>query len=610
MNFLKLFKGHQKKSPTKADTVVAPKVVPLRPTKATTNYDINVLINKITTITADYNRVRAEIQTRLLTELDDDRQTHLTAEQRLVELAAQTKDTQRALTTSQQIDTPALKQELAALTTTVAALQTTVNTAEHGEAKYSAQLTHLQVKQQQLATAIEQCQNDRQTIVQTLHSEVDPLKILDLAEAYREQLMTTAQKTLGLSQQQTRLASEEATLTAQKSAHTIQLTQVKTQLSQALSQQQLLTTKLSNLHTQQTRQFKQQLQHYDRLTQQTQAQLVKLTQSISQKESQLTAWFGNTHLVSPLTIDQQHHYAISLDAFLPNQPQALVQTVQRLLNLGTEKIGLYSALFDINLPAEIEAWAGQNGIDQRRLTLINPLFQIQNQGVPIKHKVTLPENIAAKHWDESHQVLSLTLTDNSGDLKVSYQSNDSDSIREISYFNAQKLTKRSFYNQRGLLAANALFDAQGQLAQEQYYRNDGLVGLLINYQQSQQTEVQLFDSFGIQTNSFTNTEQLTTWWIKHYFPTDCALIGHIENTTYTHLIGQTNLEAVPYITEANLSASRIGKRLASAAPTRFIVANHKAAQALIQTATQNLELLSLNAVYLPFEISGPLIAAN
>lgn len=565
-------------------------------------------MTKITAIAADYNQVRAEIQGRLLTELNEDRQAELAATQRLAIISTKAQSTQQALLTSQKVDTPALKQQLNTHAKTIATLHLSIEQAQHTQATYSRQLSQQNAKQAKLSTAIAQCETQRQAIITVLHTEEDPFRILDLAETYRQQLQLTAQNNHRLTRQLANLTSTQTALTQKQADSTAKLTALQKQLAQATSQQAIITAKLAKIHTQQTNQYQQQLQHFDQVTQQTKAQLVKLTHQIAQKEDQLTTWFGNAHQVSPLTVDAEHQYAISLDAFLPNQPHAMLQTVQRLLALGTEQIGLYSALFDINLSAEIDAWASQNGIASSQLKLINPLFQIQNQGTPSNQKATLPTNIAEKHWDETHQVLNLKLADNQWRLKVTYQPDEPNNIRDISYFKSEALTKRSFYNHEGRLSANALFNHQGILKQEQYYRQDGLVGLVVNYHQGQQSEVQLFDQSGIQTNTFTNTTQLTTWWIKHYFPRDCALIGQFESPAYTQLIDQTNLEAVPYISEANLSTTSLTQRLAAATATRFIVNNHKAAQALIQTANENLELLSLNAVYLPFQIAGPLVA--
>jgi len=572
------------------------------------SYDLDTLIKRITSISSDYNQVRTQLQNQLFTELDEQQQTKLNVQKTIAKTNQQIEATTKTVDELKALDSADLESQLAEKQKEIANLTRSQPLFDKNLTALADKLKVIAKQQSSLQAKQDKLTHNREKIVTKLHAEQDPLKILSLAEAYRERLETIEKQTKQLAEQQSQADAEAAKLNIQVQQTNEELTQLNDSLKIANNEQKAIEKKLSTKQTQQKQQLshgEQQLQTLTQTKERATAQLTHLTKQIEHNKRQLANWFGTTHQVLPLPMDDQHQYAVALDAFLPDHPVALVQTVQRLLDLGAGQVGLYSELFDINLPAEIDLWASENGLDRSKLELINPLYQIQNQGNLSGEPVKLPQNIAHKDWDPKLQVSNVVLTDNSGSLQVKYRPENPELIGEISYITGNHVTKRSFFNSHGLLSANALFAADGSLKQEQYYRKDGLVGLTVDYQAGQQAGVALFDGAGIQTNTFINTETMITWWMQNHFRQSCALVGHIDSKAYNHFVQQNQLAAVPYVAEGSLNSEQLSYYLQQQNQHRFIVADYQTAQSLIQHTNNNLELGYLNSVYLPSQITGP-----
>jgi len=570
------------------------------------HYDLHTLVTKISTITTDYNQTRAQLQAQLFAELEEQRETRQTIEQDLAQTNTRIDDLNQQL--AKALDNTDLTQQVTAADEQLTTLQAQIDRQQTTFKALTDQLVTQTKKQHSLASQQQQLTMTRQSIVQTLHAEQDPLKLLATAEAYRTRLEQLAGQLQQVKAQQTANNAQKTQLTTAVNVNKTQLQQLKQQLKAAQATKMAAKQAIQLRAGQQSQQLAALAAQLDQLTisqQRATVRLTKLNAQIKLAKQQLLDWFGTTHQVRQLNTDNDHHYVVALDSFLPQQPDALVQTVTRLLAAGAKTVGLYSALFDINLVAELKAWADQNHIDWQRLTIINPLYQLQNQGVVSGEPVELPTNIADQQWDATQHVRTVTLTDNRGQLNVAYQADDETQIKAISYLNDGHLVKRSFFNQHGLLAANALFDADGTLTQEQYYRLDGLVSLIIDYQAGQQVNVKLFNSSGIQTNTFTNTDAFTTWWLTHYLPQPCAMVGLLESNNYQQLMQLPQLKAVPFISAAYTHNAQLTTYLQQTTQTQFIVANYQTAQVVIQNSPGNLDLLYLNPVYLPAQIDNP-----
>ncbi|BDZ29824.1 hypothetical protein RA086_01430 [Lactiplantibacillus sp. WILCCON 0030] len=597
-------------------TVTAATTKPVEKKPATTptsSYDLNTLIKKITTITADYNQVRTQLQSQLFTELDEQRQTKTKVQQTIVTTNQALEATTTKLAELKKLDSVELEAQLKKDQTSITSLNQSQLQLKQTLSTLADQLKVITARQKSLQAAKDKLTKSRDEIVTKLHAEADPLKILSLAEAYRERLENLEKQTKQLAEQQSQADAEAVKLNVRSHEAETDLRELNEQLKHAQSAQTATEKQLSTEQRDQKKQLASQEQQLNQLKQTKQRsteQLAQLTKQIEHNERQLANWFGTVHRVLPLPVDEHHQYAVALDAFLPKHPVALVQTVQRLLSMGANRVGLYSELFDINLSSEIDLWANENGLDRDHLTIINPLYQIQNQGNLTGEPVKLPQNIAKKQWDPAQQILNVILSDNSGQLQVKYRLENPELIGEISYITGNQLTKRSFFDSHGLLSANALFNADGSLAQEQYYRRDGLVGLTIDYQGGQQAGVALFDGAGIQTNTFINTESMIAWWMHHYFPQGCALVGHIASDNYNQFVHDNHITAVPFVSEDFLTSEQLHDYLQQPNQQQFIVANYQTAQALIQNTANNLELGYLNSVYLPSQIAGPMLDSN
>lgn len=572
------------------------------------SYDLDTLIKKITSISSDYNQVRTQLQNQLFTELDEQQQTKENVQQTIAKTNQQIEATTKTVDELKQVDSAELEAQLHDKQKSIENLARSQPLFNKNLATLADKLKVVAKQQANLKTKQDKLTHNREEIVTKLHAEQDPLKILSLAEAYRERLETIEKQTKQLAEQQSQADAEAVKLNVQVQQTNEELTQLNDSLKTAANEQTAIEKKLAAKQTQQKQKLSHGEQQLETLTQTKEratTQLAHLTKQIEHNKRQLANWFGTTHQVLPLPMDDQHQYAVALDAFLPEHPVALVQTVQRLLDLGAGQVNLYSELFDINLPSEIDLWASENSLDREQLNIINPLFQIQNQGNLTGEPVKLPQNIAHKEWDPAEQVSNVVLEDNSGRLQVKYRPENPELIGEISYITGDQVTKRSFFNTHGLLSANALFNADGSLEQEQYYRKDGLVGLTIDYQGGQQAGVALFDAAGIQTNTFINTESMIKWWMQHHFPQNCALVGHIDSDAYNRFVQQNQLAAVPFVAESSLNSDQLNYYLQQQNQQRFIVADYQTAQSLIQHTNNNLELGYLNSVYLPSQITGP-----
>jgi len=613
-------KTRAESSPSESKSTPVPTVTPATTTKKAIaspdtetgtvkrSYDLDTLIKKITSISADYNQVRTQLQNQLFNELDEQQQTKQTVQQTIVKTNQQMAATSKTITKLKQLDSDELEAQLAAKQKAIANLTRSQPLFTDNLTALADKLKVISDRQAGLKTKQDKLSGNRDEIVAKLHAEEDPLKILSLAEAYRERLEKIEKQSKQLDEQQSQADDEASQLNVQVQQTNEELTELNKSLKVATDEQQTIEKQLSVEQSQQKHQLSQGEQQLETLTQtktRATAQLAHLTKQIEHNKRQLANWFGTTHQVLPLPMDEHHQYAVALEAFLPDHPVALAQTAQRLLDLGANRVGLYSELFDINLSNEIDLWASENELDRDQLTIINPLYQIQNQGSLTGEPVKLPQNIAHKEWDPALQVSNVVLNDNSGQLQVKYRPENPELIGEISYITGDHLTKRSFFNSHGLLSANALFTADGSLEQEQYYRKDGLVGLTIAYKDGQQAGVALFDGAGIQTNTFINTESMITWWMRHYYPQDCALIGHIDNDNYNRFVQQNHLAAVPFVAASSLNSEQLNYYLQQPDQQRFIVADYQTAQSLIQHADSNLELGYLNSVYLPTQIAGP-----
>jgi len=584
----------------------APIISPAAASMKLDRYDLHTLVKKISTITTDYNQTRAQLQAQLFAELEEQRETRRTVKQDLAQTNHRIDDLNQQL--AKALDNTDLTQQVASADEQLQTLQAQIDNQQVTLKTLTAQLVEQTKKQRALANQQQHLTTTRQRIVQTLHAEQDPLKLLASVETYRTQLEQLAGQLQQVSAQQTATRAQQTQLTTATNVNKQQLQQLKKQLAAAQATKMAAKQAIQLRAGQQSQQLADLATQLDQLTanqQRATAHLAKLNTHIKLAKQQLLDWFGTTHQVRQLNTDNEHHYVVALDSFLPQQPDALVQTVTRLLAAGASTVGLYSALFDINLVAELEVWADQNQLDQQQLTIINPLYQLQNQGIATGERVQLPTNIADQQWDAANHVRTVTLTDNHGQLKVDYQTDDDTRIKAISYLTNGHLIKRSFFNQHGLLAANALFDADGALTQEQYYRLDGLVSLIVDYQAGQQVNVKLFNSSGIQTNTFTNTATFTTWWLAHYLPQPCAMVGLLENDTYQQLMQQPQIKAVPFISATYTHSAQLTTYLQQTTQTQFIVANYQTAQVVIQNSPGNLELLYLNPVYLPAQIDNP-----
>ncbi|MFD1485403.1 hypothetical protein ACFQ5J_09195 [Lacticaseibacillus baoqingensis] len=566
------------------------------------------LMGQIARIADQYNTTRQALQNQLFAQRDK-QQRELTDQEALLEKTQKTvAEATEQLTQLRAADTQDLETKLSEVDSYIEEAQKKVHHQGAIIGDLSQQLKASQQQQDELTKKHDALAKTQTDIVAKLHAEADPLKLLTLAESYRTKLEDLKQQDHDVATQQAKLADAHQQLTANKAQEDQQLAKLNAEIKRLNERKDDVTQQIKTTQSKQKKavaDLEKKLADAKHHLTQTQNRIQELNAQLSTSATQLIAWFGTAHQLLPLPMDETHHYILDLDAFLPKHADELAQIAQRLAQADDQKVGLFSTYFDINLAQEIHTWAAQNGLHDDQVEIINPLYQLQTLGKATAKPVALPQNIASKTWSDDHRILNVTLNDNDWQLRIHYNTAKNEQIAQIDYVMNDKMTKRSYFNTEGLLSANALFDPDGFLHKEEYFRRDGLVALIVNYRQGSQIGLELYNAAGILTNNFANTDDLTTWWLQHHYPQQSGLIGRLDNEKYRTLTKKHRLASVPFVSAEMLQNQDLVADLSASATSTYIVANHRVADSMIQLVDQDLQLLQLNAAFLPAQISSP-----
>ncbi|MFD1392152.1 hypothetical protein ACFQ3L_00920 [Lacticaseibacillus jixianensis] len=586
---------------TNADATPSDDVVVLKGEKAADpeQAQITAAENTLTRLTKEYNKARTRLQTNLFAK-QSKLNSELAAEQKALAALDDAKPgKEKALKQLQASDDSAFTDKMTALNGKAAKLAASIKEQQAALSQVEDGIAETKQAVAELKQQSTRLDDNEQAISEKLHAETDPMKLVDLADANRQKLSEIQLQREKIAKQ---TADHEAKLTDLKQAQKTQTTA----LEDLESQQGAIKDEIASLKhnaelakTDQTKQIKAleaalKANAEDRAKAQT--RIAALEDQLEMLGAQIQQWLGTAHQVAALST-KAGKFVIALDSFLPAHADTVVAVTKRLLAAGVPSVGVYSSFFDINLAGEMEAWAYQNGIEQDRIEIVNALYALQSNTDKPGKPVTLPKDIKASSFDQETWVQTVELADGSWTLEVKYQPADEDTIQEIGYVQNGTLTKRSFFNQDGILSANANF-VNGMIQSEEYFRQDGIMVLRVTYDQGKQLAIEMFDEAGLLQRTFPDTEALSNWWLKTNFPDDARLIGSLGDDHFSAMVQATGIQALPYVAAEHTA-------FAPLTGTAFIAQSQANVRALSAAAGKDIQVLLLDRQNLPLSLATP-----
>lgn len=566
------------------------------------------MMNNIATISEQYNEARQQLQEHLFAERDHQLTDLHQARTKLEGLRAKMGTETQKLASLESKTDHALEEQLAENVSTTSDVTKEQKQQAVVVSTFKTQLGELADQREHNEQDIKELEHKKAAIVTKLHDESDPLKLLSIAESYRKELEDIELREKTLTVQKSRLAKEHEQTAADLAEEQGKLKEIESELSSLDKKQADIKRAIkSNDQDRQTAidQSNKTLSELKKEQRATQTAIENATNKLLTGAAQLVSWFGTTFRFSSLPMDADHRYIIDFDAFLPHHVDDLNKIAHRLLDSGANKVGVYSAYFDINFPHEIAEWAQDNGIESDQIELINPLYQIQSRGKATAIPVSLPTNIAQQSWSEDHKTLNATLSDNDWALRIHYRTAKNEHIAQIDYLRDSKLSKQSYFNDEGVLSANAIFNQAGELATEEYYGHDGMVAIVVSYNRGTQSGVELYDESGILINNFADTNDLITWWMQHHYPTESYLVGRLGDKKYRNLVTKQQLSGVPFINAKTLEDPELVSLLGKNQTHLYVASDHRVTEDLMRVANHDIAIMQINDVFLPPKITAP-----
>jgi hypothetical protein len=566
------------------------------------------LMSNIASISEQYNDARQQLQEQLFAARDRQLADLHQARSKLEGLRTKIDTETQKLTALERKTDHALKEQLTESIATTSNVEQAQKQQSVVVSTFKTQLSDLANQREHNEQDIKELEHKKAEIVTKLHDESDPLKLLSMAESYRKELEDIEQREKTLNVQKSRLEKDHEQTAADLTAEQDKLADIESELSHlAKKQSDIKRAITSNGQDRQTAidQANETLADLKAQQRATQTAIENATNKLLTGAAQLVSWFGTTFRFSSLPMDADHRYIIDFDAFLPHHAEELNKVTHRLLASGADKVGVYSAYFDINFPHEIAEWAQDNGIEADQIELINPLYQIQSRGKATAIPVSLPSNIAQQNWSSDHKTLNATLKDNDWTLCIHYRTAKNEHIAQIDYLRDGKLSKQSYFNDAGILSANAIFNQAGELATEEYYGHDGMIAIVVSYNRGTQNGVELYDESGILINNFADTNDLITWWMQHHYPTESYLIGRLDDKKYRNLVTKQQLHGVPFINAKTLEDSELVGLLSNNDTHLYVASDHRVTEDLMRVANHDIAIMQINDVFLPPKITAP-----
>lgn len=271
----------------------------------------------------------------------------------------------------------------------------------------------------------------------------------------------------------------------------------------------------------------------------------------------LATYFNGNTFVRPLAFNPKVNYYI-LSPDLKTELDALDDYSMRRLKetfsnneavLNTITTG-YNA--DLN---GIWAKYQDTGLVAADAKVLNLYQDLQASGVELPaDKIQIPDQA---DWVHNHDGANEAVTDQNGHKVMTIQRRDDKTLWLITYFFADKPLKRDIFDSRGRLSATQMVaknDGQS-VTSETFYRDNGSIVLVKNYDTTGHVQIQLLNEANILTNVFTSEQDLIYWWLQHrVFKSDSCIVLGLEDPLLSALSDLHNhhLEILPLVTDADL----------------------------------------------------------
>ncbi|WP_156519984.1 hypothetical protein [Loigolactobacillus backii] len=457
--------------------------------------------------------------------------------------------------------------------------------------------------------SIEDLQDQEVEITNQMHAANDPQEIIELADKYRDKINDLHAQLKQSNSKRDVTQAKYKSIESKISAVNATISDLQVEADKLKKRQSDLNAQKTK--NQQTRSMKKadlqkQIDELKNSQTQTRKDIFTLKEELNKSEANVLKWFGMPQRIKPLNFAKNEQVVLSLDSFLPSNVDFLIMLIKKLLDQGLKKVGLYTGYFDINISGEIDELAKQNNLDRKRIEIINPLYHVQHTGQSTSQPVTLPEeNIKSSHWNKDRTLQTLTLGNDASKLQVRYTKGAKQRIVDISYFTGDSITKHSFYNEMGILAANAFYTKDGIIEREEYYRQNGLTTLVVNYETGKQTRLEVFDGSGILVNTFDSPLELSSWWLKYNFATANLLVIGIESQDMLKLIKESHINMIPFISADAIAADDFEEKLALLPGRRFIVDDFHTGATLVKRIHSDFSMMTIDEANLPIQIAVP-----
>lgn len=529
-----------------------------RPTTVTTVSSLVSAKQRLAAVAQDYNTSREVLQRLLFTQQE-------AIQQQVTDLSAKLATAQETSATVSK-DLNHLQDEAEAegeaamsdLKQQQDALDADVNTQQGQIGSVLANVNELGHELKVLQQRKEKLQADEAAISEAFKSETDPMKIVALADKYRQEIDDNQQQLDKTTQMTTEVETKRDQVKAQ-------LKQLRSQLMGTQKQQQAIDDQRETLQeqaatanearNQQIETLSQQLTEAEEKAAQLQRELGEQTDKLSQINADIQDWLSVPVPVNGLMMDTDTEVIFDMDSFTTDQLSVVKQAAQLLLRRGVKQLGLFTATFAIDLSEQLAKWADALGIDSDRLKIHSPLYDLQHEG-DLSAKVSLPSDPVDDVWNDDRSVRTLTLADQ-WEVKVRYYNDDATNIAYIGYYKAGQLTEESTVNSAGVLAANRFYQEDGKLDRDEYYRQNGLGVLTVHYSDNKLSQIEVLNPAGMQVQAFGNLADFNQWWLANEFQSTGLLVGAIENDDYRQLAGLVQGSVAGVVTQTAVAADQL-----------------------------------------------------
>lgn len=562
-----------------------------RPTTASPVSSLVSAKQHLAAVAQDYNASREVLQRLLFTQQETVQQQVTDLSQRLA--TAQETSTSSSKELNQLQDEAEAEGEAAMsdLQKQQDALNADVNDQQNQIGSVLANVNELGHELKVLQQRKEKLQADEATISEAFKSETDPIKIVALADQYRQEIDDNQQQLDKTTQMMTEVEAKHDQVKAQ-------LKQLRSQLMDTQKQQKAIDEQRETIQAeaatanearnQRIETLSQQLTGAEHETAQLQRELGEQTDKLTQINTDIQDWLTVPVPVHVLTVATDTEVIFDMDSFTVGQLPVVKQAVQLLRQRGVKQIGLFTATFAIDLSEQLAEWATALGVAVDQLTIHSPLYDLQHEG-DLSAKVSLPSDPVDDTWNEDRSVRTLTLADE-WEVKVRYYHNDATNIAYIGYYKAGQLTEESTVNSVGVLAANRFYQEDGKLDRDEYYRQNGLGVLTVHYSDDKMSQIEVLNPAGMQVQSFGDLDGFNQWWLANEFQNTGLLVGAVESDDYRQLAGLVQGNVAGVITQATVAADQLVDWADAFSEQQYFAENYETALKLIDRLNREIKV--------------------